>query len=237
MPSNIFESCSLSNYPSGNRNVLTCQNFMGNIIQHLIHEDQFVMCDYHWCAKVWKQNAHIQNTIMCSGAIFLFRPSKDKFFNPLTPRGPLFNELISLPPHTIGMLSNDVDFYYVSEIQSSFDSEIKSLTCSDNMNTCITFTNNNTFCFGNTQDTIIYGSLASFLFSGAFSLVLGSIIVLMACCKFKYSSKFLAWSMFCLPIIGMSLVLTGVFLVRMIPCIAGAVCALTFITICLEHLG
>jgi hypothetical protein len=35
----------------------------------------------------------------------------------------------------------------------------------------------------------------------------------------------------------MSLVLTGVFLVRMIPCIAGAVCALTFITICLEHLG
>lgn len=218
---NYFDICKVGQVPDVETNVvtglktLTCQNFMGEIEKNYLYADAFSFCEYHYCAVVKDRVSGRHNTLTCSGMLMEF--DVNYFFNPITPFMLDFKSMKPMPASSVDLFGIGFMYFYAKDIKTRFDKDIMSVNCTNDLKTCLTFSNSS-MCFGNMNNLKIVHSQQAVTWGVVTSLTVGAfvIFVLMERISKKRSSMYV-FLFYILPIISISLIYFGMILSPKIP--------------------
>lgn len=214
---NKYDSCKVIDHEdSPDYRVLKCQNYMNEIDQHFIYNNQFAMCKYHYCAIVYDVSDLTHSILTCSGAIFRFDTTK--FFNPLNVYVPDFEEIKALPKDTF---ENTFEKYYLKDSRTSFSQDIDSVNCTNNYKTCLTFDDGNSVCIGSVDDIFVLDSFPSFII-GVMTAILFSTFVYLTLRRFvRYFRNIVIIVMYFVPLLSIALIFNSVLVLSYLPYVLG----------------
>lgn len=216
-----FDSCSILKLSGINQHVMSCINFMGQMDRHILYQDKYATCEYHYCAIIYNRVSGRHNTITCSGGIMHFDDDKH-FFNPITPFELNFTKMVEMPMSTVELMGVDLDFYYAKDIRTSFMDDIIDVNCTNNFRTCLTFSNTSA-CFGNTQGVDMVHSKEALVWGSMTSLVLGSFVLFVISPRLADRSTFFIIILYLIPLVCSILLYSGIFLGPKVPFIMSSV--------------
>lgn len=218
---NRFTQCIAENHSSGGK-VLACVNTMSERHRYFVYNSKISMCEYHMCVILVDRNDGTHDTVACSGAIMRFGNDL-YYFNPLTPFGLYFDEMLPMTRSAIDYFAIQYQYYFQADVRSKFTEPIVNINCTNSMKTCLTFSSNRSLCFGNIEDTIIIHSTESLIHGIIISFTVG------ACCYLfwkKHAKNFIIPFLFLfyiVPLLGLGMIYNGWFLSMTIPYLMGNV--------------
>lgn len=214
---NYFDICKIGEV--NGLKTLTCQNFMGEIEKNYLYGSALSFCEYHYCAIVKDRVGGKHNTLSCSGMIMEFDVSY--FFNPITPFILDFNLMKPMPTSSVDLLGLGLIHFYAKDIQTRFDQDIMSINCTNDLKTCLTFSNSS-MCFGNMDDVKVVHSKQAVTWGAMTSLVVGAFVIFALMPRIsKTRSGAYVFLFYILPIFSACLIYFGVMLSPKIPFAAG----------------
>lgn len=215
---NWFSSCSVVKHSSGN-DVFSCINIMGENMRHFVYNSKISMCEYHTCFVVDNLDSGRHNELVCSGSILRFNDDL-YYFNPLTPFGIDFNKMLPLPTSTVDYYSKNVQYYFQNDVRSIFADDIIDINCTNNMRTCLTFSNSS-ICFGNIEETSIIHSTSSLLHGIIIAFFFGALcFVVLRKHIGDYPISFIM-AFYIVPLVGCGMIYYGLLLSMWIPYLIG----------------
>ena len=220
---NIFSLCTVDDHSNGGE-IFSCMNIMGDKTTYFIHDSKIAMCEYHTCLVLSNKNDNSHKQLACSGAIL--RMGDDLYYyNPLTPFGINFDKMLPLPKSTVDSFSGEYQYYFQNDVRSTFSENIMDINCTNDMRTCLTFTNNS-ICFGNIENNVIIHSLSSLIYGVIVAFTFGTIMyVLLKKKVIQYPLSFV-FTFYIIPLIGLGMMYNGLFLTMAIPYVTGNIIVL-----------
>ena len=173
---NLFDTCTLETVDGIPYKTLTCINSMGQIDKHVLSEERYAICEYHFCAVIRNRVNGAHNTLTCSGGMVRFGNDNNNFFNPLTPFGVDYKKMKVMPLSSVELMATNLDFYYAKDIRTTFEYDISSVNCTNSFKTCLKFEHAD-LCFGNTQNIDVVKSQQALVYGAVTSLVIGTLLL------------------------------------------------------------
>jgi hypothetical protein len=142
------------------------------------------------------------------------------YFNPLTPHGLEFSEMVVMTPSSVDVLASSFQYFYHNDVRSTFTNDLVNVNCTNDFKTCVN-TNTSSICFGNTGETQVIHSLNALIYGLVTTALIGTLMYLILRKKSDpYSTTFLS-IFYVLPVIGTTLILLGLLLMPIIPYLLG----------------
>lgn len=217
---NQFTLCDVRPHSSGS-DLLSCLNLMGSRQSYFVYNGMVAMCEYHMCAVLLDRADGSHSTVACSGSILRFGDDR-YYFNPLTPFGVNFDNMLPLSRSSVDYFAKDVQYYFQNDVRSKFSSDITGINCTNSMRTCLRFEGGAELCFGNTELTPIIHSTSSLMLGILASFTVGVLSYLFL--RNRISRSFpltFALLFYIVPLVGIHLVFSGFFLSMSIPFLIG----------------
>lgn len=215
---NQFTMCTVDDHSSGGQ-VLSCLNTMGDRHRYFVYDSKVAMCEYHMCTVILDRKDNAHNQIACSGAIMRFGDDK-YYFNPLTPFGINFGKMLPMSRSAVDYFAVNVQYFFQSDVRSTFENDIMDINCTNDMRTCLTFTNK-TLCFGNVEDTTIIHSTESLIHGIIISFLVGSLCYIFLRKEVKWFPLSFVFAFYIVPLVGIGMAYCGWFLSMSIPYLMG----------------
>lgn len=204
---NNYDECLITSHPDDpNYRILSCKNYMNEQDKHFLYDNQFAMCNNHYCAITFDVTDLTHKILTCSGSIFKF--DKEKFFNPLNIYKPSFDELLPLPSD---VFATEFENYYLKDSRTAFSDNLVSVNCSNDYSTCLEFENGESFCMGNAKDIFIINSFPSFIIGIMISLLFVTFIFLSLRQYIRYFRNIVMIFMYAVPLISIALIFNSLF--------------------------
>lgn len=220
MPETYFDNCELSTVEGIPQTILSCINFMGETDQHVVFNNKYAICEYHYCAIILNRVTNRHNTLTCSGGIMRFGDD-NYFFNPITLFKLDFSKMLPLPTSAVEVLGYGLEFFYSKDIRTTFQDDIMDVTCTNDFQTCLRF-HNGTVCFGNTQDIGIMHTPQAYMWGCVNSIILGAFVLFFLTPRLKDRHLWYLFFLFVIPVAGVSLIVAGTTLGPKIPFTLGS---------------
>lgn len=216
---NQFSLCTVDDHSSGGE-VLSCLNTMGDRHRYFVYDSQVAMCEYHMCVIVLDRKDNAHNQLVCSGGIMRFGDDL-YYFNPLTPFGINFDKMLPLSRSSVDYFATNVQYFFQSDVRSTFQHDIMEVNCTNNMRTCIKFSNSSV-CFGNVEDTAIIHSTESLIYGIVVSFFVGALCYIFIRDRVPDDkSLYYVFAFYLIPLVGIGMFFNGWFLTIPIPYIMG----------------
>lgn len=215
---NEFLQCTVKEHSSGD-DILVCLNTMGDRHRYFVWDNQIAMCEYHMCLVMKDRKDGGHDTLVCSGAILRF-DADAYYFNPVTPFGLEFSNMLPLPRSAVDYFAVQYQYYFQDDVRSKFSEDIVSVNCTNNLRTCLTFTNT-TLCFGNVEDTTIIHSTQALVHGIIVAFAVGSLCYLFLRQKVSDYPLSFVFAFYIIPLVGIGMIYNGLLLTMYIPFIMG----------------
>lgn len=217
---NTFDKCRiLGHQDDPNYRVLYCLNILNDYDKHFIYQDNFAMCENHYCAVVYDITDLSHSIVTCSGAIFSFQG--DNYFNPINIFSPVLDELIQFPGTSLDFLASNFGYYYVKDSRSSFSQNVVGVNCTNDFATCLTFEDGSSFCMGNVKDVLVIHPVASFIIGVCIALMFVTLVFLVLRQYVEYFRNIVMITIYTIPLVGMTLVMNSVFAITIMAYVVG----------------
>lgn len=161
MAENYFDICTESSTSNEEITSLDCTNFLNDQINFLVGdmEKHVANCYYHQCFVNTDFTDSSTKIIACSGVILHY--DSDSFLNPLVGKKLKTESARQLPRSIVDPISMNMDYYYIKDVRTTFDKDIDTVTCSDNLRTVINFKDGTMVVWGNTDNiAVLHGDLS-----------------------------------------------------------------------------
>lgn len=172
------------------------------------------------CVVLKDRKNDFQNKVACSGTIMRFNDDM-YYFNPLTPFGINFDKMIPLTNSAVDYFGGvNVQYYFQNDVRSTFAEEILAINCTNEMKTCLQFSNTS-LCFGNVENTTIIHSTTA-LFHGIISAFVAGTVGYLFIKEYVMGYRMLfVISFYLVPLMAVGMIYTGFFLTMSVPFLMG----------------
>jgi len=207
--SNKYDRCKIIEVEESDNTILACSNLLNEKDSHYLYNNEYTMCENHYCAVILDIADNSHKKLTCSGIILRFQG--ENFFNPLNVYTPKLDGLIEYPNSDFNLFGSPFEFFYVKDSRSNFNANIKSVNCTNDFATCVTFEDDRSFCMGNVQDVLIIHSTASFIIGLCVSLFFITVVFLSLRQYVDYMKHFITLFVYTIPLVGVALIANSMF--------------------------